>query len=162
MMRILRILLVAALFPLSVSVSHAQEFTSPLSPQFPDGSQRAFPTAEGYGAKALGGRGGRVIHVTNRNDSGPGSLRDALEVQTGPRTVVFDVGGIIDLSENIRITNGNVTIAGQTAPGGGVCLRGGTIDVQTRDVITRHLCIRRGDGPGSTRAEGDGFGFHHA
>ncbi len=148
---------------LGVTNTSAAEFTSPLSPQLSSsGAQRAFPTAEGYGAKALGGRGGRVIHVTNRSDSGPGSLRDALEVQTGSRTVVFGVGGIIDLSNNIKITSGNVTIAGQTAPGGGVCLRGGNIDVKTNDVIARHLCIRRGDGPGSTRVDGDGLGFHNA
>ena len=155
---------VVGFFVLGVSVAYADEFTSPLSPQLTDGSQRAFPTAEGYGAVALGGRGGEVTHVTNLDNSGPGSLRQILEDQTDRRTVVFDVGGIIDLNSNIIIDapDGNITVAGQTAPGDGVCLRGGAITIKGVDVIIRHLCTRRGDGPGSPRSVGDGLSFNHA
>jgi len=82
---------------------------------------KAFPTAEGFGAKPQGGRGGRIIEVTNLNDAGAGSLRQALEVETGPRIVVFRVSGTIDLKSDIRIRGEGgsfVTVAGQTSPGG--------------------------------------------
>ena len=155
-------LFLAAVLVMTAGVVFADDFVSPLPPKFSDGSQRAFPTAEGYGAQAQGGRGGVVLHVTNLKDRGSGSLRHALEKQSGPRIIVFDVGGIIDLSDNIKLAKGEVTIAGQTAPGDGVCLRGGSINVKASDVIVRHLCIRRGDGPGSSRSVGDGFGFLRA
>jgi len=77
----------------------------------------AFPGAEGYGAWATGGRGGRVIAVTNLADSGPGTLREALEESKEPRIIVFRVAGLIDLKKRIRLGDGNVTVAGQTAPG---------------------------------------------
>ncbi len=152
------VLLVAVISPVS-----AAEFTSPLSPQLPvGGGQRAFPTAQGYGAIASGGRGGVVIHVTNRNDAGAGSLREAVENGGGvARTIVFDIGGIIDVVGNLRLDpsgDNNVTIAGQTAPGDGVCLRGGTINVRSTNVIIRHMCFRRGDfRQGANRNVGDGF-----
>ncbi|MGH6913661.1 MAG: hypothetical protein ACREH3_08125, partial [Geminicoccales bacterium] len=84
-----------------------------------DAGVKAFPTAEGFGAKAEGGRGGEVIEVTNLEDSGPGSLRAAVE-QEGPRTVVFRVGGTIAVDRPIQIRDPFITIAGQTAPGDGI------------------------------------------
>ncbi len=110
---------------------------------------KAFPGAEGFGANSIGGRGGRVIEVTNLNDSGPGSLRAALEA-SGPRIVVFRTGGTITLLERIRIDNPYVTIAGQTAPGGGITLRNDPsnihvpLEVNTHDVVIRYLRFRPG------------------
>jgi len=109
----------------------------------------AFPGAEGYGAWATGGRGGRVIAVTNLADSGPGSLREALEESREPRIVVFHVSGYIDLKDRIRLSHGNVTVAGQSAPGGGICLRRHGLALSgARNVILRHLRIRPGDETG--------------
>jgi hypothetical protein len=116
----------------------------------------AFPSAEGYGRFAIGGRGGRVIQVTNLDDSGPGSLREAIEAE-GPRTIVFRVGGTIQLKSKLLIRNPYVTIAGQTAPGDGICVRGYTFGCfGTHDVIMRHMRLRVGDESGSTM---DGTGF---
>src|SRR6185312_7176562 len=80
----------------------------------------AFPGAEGFGATTPGGRGGKVIVVTNLDDSGPGSFREACEAD-GPRIVVFGVSGTIGLKSPITVRNPNLTIAGQTAPGDGIC-----------------------------------------
>jgi hypothetical protein len=118
----------------------------------------AFPTAEGYGRSAQGGRGGRVIHVTNLNDSGLGSLRAAVEAE-GPRTVVFDVGGLITLESKlvIRKNNGDLTIAGQTAPGKGICLRKYNFGMLgATNVILRYLRVRPGNLSGETL---DGMGM---
>lgn len=116
----------------------------------------AFPGAEGYGRFARGGRGGRVIEVTNLNDSGPGSLRAAVEVE-GPRTVVFRVGGTITLKERLVIRNPYLTVAGQTAPGDGICIRGATFgNLGSHDTIIRYVRVRVGDESGKTY---DGMGF---
>jgi pectate lyase len=104
----------------------------------------AFPGAEGFGWRTPGGRGGKVLFVHNLNDSGPGSLRAACEAE-GPRIVLFRVAGIIELRTPITITQPFLTIARQTAPGDGVCLRGRGLDVDTHDVVIRHLRVRPGD-----------------
>jgi len=106
----------------------------------------AFPGAEGFGASAIGGRGGRVIEVTNLNDAGSGSLRAAIEA-SGPRIVVFRTGGTIKLNSNIKISNPYITIAGQTAPGGGITIRGATLTITTSEVIVRGIRVRTGDDP---------------
>jgi hypothetical protein len=118
----------------------------------------AFPSAEGYGRFARGGRGGRVIAVTNLADSGPGSLRAAVEAE-GPRTVVFDVSGLITLESKlvVRKTNSNLTIAGQTAPGKGICIRKFNFGMMgAHDVIIRYLRVRPGNISGTTL---DGMGM---
>jgi pectate lyase len=110
----------------------------------------AFPGAEGYGSTTPGGRGGKTLFVENLDDSGPGSLRAAVEAE-GPRTILFRTGGLITLSKPLIIRNPFVTIAGQTAPGDGICLKGGSLVVATHDVIIRHLRSRLGNQSG----EGD-------
>ena len=121
----------------------------------------AFPGAEGFGADTPGGRGGRVIFVTNLADSGPGSFRAACEAD-GPRIVIFRVGGTIKLAKDIVVKNPYLTIAGQTAPGDGICLRDYTFGVGTHDVIVRYLRSRLGD---ESRHESDALdilnGAHH-
>jgi hypothetical protein len=109
--------------------------------------QLAFPGAEGYGRYAIGGRGGKVVHVTNLNDSGTGSLRDAVENQSGPRTIVFDISGVISLNSRLVLSDPEVTIAGQTAPGKGICIRKSPMGFTGNDLIARHMKVRLGAGP---------------
>lgn len=104
----------------------------------------AFPGAEGFGTTTPGGRGGQVLLVENLNDSGPGSLRAACE-QEGRRMVLFRIAGIIELKTPISIRQPFLTLAGQSAPGDGICLKGRGISVETHDVVIRYLRIRPGD-----------------
>jgi pectate lyase len=106
----------------------------------------AFPGAEGFGRFAKGGRGGDVYHVTNLNDAGPGSLRQGLRTMGGPRTIVFDVSGTIELKHQLQVERPYLTIAGQTAPGDGICLKDHTFLIYgTSHIIVRYLRIRLGD-----------------
>lgn len=111
----------------------------------------AFPGADGAGLGATGGRGGSVVRVTNLHADGPGSFADA--VSAGNRIVVFDVSGVIDLTQgkegtekggSIVIKHPNITVAGQTAPGEGICLKGGSLTISASNVIVRHVRSRRG------------------
>lgn len=107
----------------------------------------AFAGALGAGKLSVGGRGGAVIRVTNLDDSGPGSLRAAVETD-GPRTVIFDIGGTIRLASPLRIREPRITIAGQTAPGGGITLRGHPLLISADDVVVRYIRSRLGDEDG--------------
>jgi pectate lyase len=105
---------------------------------------KAFPGAMGYGTDTPGGRGGRVIYVTTLDDSGPGSLREAL-LANEARMVLFEVSGTITLQSDIVVTSPFLTIAGHTAPGEGVQVRGSQIKIATHDVVIRYMKIRTGD-----------------
>ncbi|MEG1586309.1 MAG: polysaccharide lyase [Bacteroidales bacterium] len=110
----------------------------------PQADLPAFPGAWGGGAFTFGGRGGKVITVTNLNDSGPGSFRAACETG-GARIIVFNVSGIIRLKTPLNVRAPYITIAGQTAPGDGVCVAGESFCIDTHDVIIRHMRFRRGE-----------------
>lgn len=124
----------------------------------------AFPGAEGFGKYATGGRGGRVVTVSNLNDDGPGSLRQAFKEYPGePITIVFSVAGIIELKSPLKISRSNITVAGQTAPGDGICLKGNSFIINCAgdktgvrgNIIIRYLRSR----PGAKIANGV-YGFN--
>ena len=116
----------------------------------------AFPEAEGFGMFSQGGRGGQVFVVENLDGSGPGSLRQAVEAE-GSRTIVFAIGGTIDLGGPLAISNPQCTIAGQTAPGGGITLKNGSLIPQADHLIVRHIRSRLGDQAG----DGDAVSIYH-
>lgn len=151
--------------PVAVSTPVAATTATPVvgynPSKLPDGRQRAFPSAEGFGAGSKGGRGGRAIAVTTLADSGTGSLR-ACMMATGARTCIFKVAGTISLNSQIKPTSGNLTVAGQTAPGGGIAIRntpsnltGSPIFLNVPDVIVRHVRIRPGPTSGTKQGTTD-------
>ena len=138
MNRLVSLIFILSIFAISVaSIKENPTGTEPCE-------VKAFPGAEGFGTSTPGGRGGKIIYVTTLNDSGEGSLRSALTA-SGPRLVLFRVSGTITLEKDIVIKEPYLTIAGHTAPGEGVQIRGAQIHIETHDIIIRYLKVRSGD-----------------
>jgi pectate lyase len=148
--------LALSLFSLCALAGQAQTpaQTPPLPPLLPN-AVPAFPGAWGGGMFTTGGRGGKVIAVTSLADSGPGTLRAAAS-EHGPRIVVFRVAGTIKLNSDIDINHPDITIAGQSAPGDGICIANGSLNINTRNVILRHLRVRRGNPRGGQGSDNIG------
>ena len=121
------------------------------------GQMLAFPGAEGFGAYSKGGRGGDVYHVANLNDDGAGSLRYGISSAHGPRTIVFDVSGTIKLESPLAVDKSFITIAGQTAPGDGICLRDYNFSISANHIVVRYIRARLGDQSGQ---ESDAFSIN--
>ncbi|MBB5747383.1 pectate lyase family protein [Brevundimonas variabilis] len=144
--------ILAGLLALVAAIA-APLFGAPVMAQTPavtadEAALPAFPGALGWAARTPGGRGGEILRVTNLNSEGPGSLRAAIE-HDGPRIVVFEVGGVIDLDKKtLRVRNPFITIAGQTAPSPGITLIRGGMDITAHDVVVQHLRIRPGSAGG--------------
>lgn len=139
---LLRGALVAVLLPVLLTLGSATAQTTDTAPT----TAIAFPGAQGWAAHTPGGRGGKIVRVTSLAADGPGSFRAAIEAK-GPRIVVFEVGGVIDLGmKELRITEPFLTIAGQTAPHPGVTIIKGGLTIATNDVVIRHIRVRPGDG----------------
>jgi pectate lyase len=129
----------SAAFGLAIISAPMLTFAQPASTPLP-----GFPTAQGFGALATGGRGGKLYHVTNLIDSGPGSFRDA--VSSSHRTVIFDVGGVIKLASNISVSS-DISLFGQSAPGDGIALYGHSVSLSgSSNIIVRFLRFREGIG----------------
>lgn len=129
--------------PGPVSIAY-EDFGIPAAEE--DGVARAFPGAEGGGMYVTGGRGGKVYHVTKLADDGSeGTLRYGIEKESRPLVIVFDVAGVIPLAKALKIQNGNLTIAGQTAPGDGICLKNYNFRIAASNVILRFMRFRMGD-----------------
>ena len=110
------------------------------------------PGVTGFGLDTRAGQGGKVIRVTNLDAAGPGSLRAALEAD-GPRIVVFEVGGVIDLDrKSLSVTKPFLTLAGQTAPSPGITIVRGALSIATHDVLVQHIRVRPGDAGRAPRA----------
>ncbi len=136
-------------FPIVLLLSFLLLFTFKKEPVPPVAEEKAlaFPGAEGFGKYTTGGRGGKVLIVDNLNDSGEGSLRAAIEAE-GARTVVFEVAGTIALESRLEVTHGDLTIAGQSAPGEGITIRNQPIIINADNIIIRYLRMRLGDTAG--------------
>lgn len=122
---------------LSVSLSFSTDYLVELP---------VIPGAVGFGTSTVAGRGGRIIRVTNLNESGPGSLKSALET-LGPRIVVFEISGTIVLKTNLYVRSPFLTLAGETAPSPGITIRGGAMTILSHDILVSHIRMRVGDDP---------------
>ncbi len=149
------VLLLACVIAVPLVASSSRPFSPEVRDSVRDysGTLPVFPGAEGFGIDTPAGRGGRVILVTTLDSDGPGSLREALSA-SGPRTVLFEVGGIVRVREPLVIAEPFVTVAGQTAPSPGITIAGAGVDIATHDVLLQHLRIRVGDEPNGQRGDG--------